>query len=188
MMKVHLSLLLALLSVATITACSGGGSSDDETGDGDGDGDGDDGSIPSDNSLESIEAFLAAESYKEAPWIGDAAVRESDAAWAHGNALRVYFNPLGVESSTNETDLTMGAMAVKEFYDEEGNLVGKAVNFHTGEGISRMDATFYCQAPEGSNFCTGSAFTGHPIYGVGTNECALCHGSRTFLSPLPGAD
>lgn len=203
--------VLALLffgSATTLIACSG---EDDTTGDGDGtggtvgDGDGTGGTVgdgdgtggtpgdgdgtgvnelPADSSQASIEAFLAAGTYKSAPWVGDAAIRAGDVVGnIHGNALQVFFNSAAVTSKTSgDTNSLTGTMVVKEMFDEAGVSIGHAVQLKTGEGNTKDDWTFYCSAPEGSTLCTGEAVPS-PIYGAGLGECGYCHGQMPYADP-----
>lgn len=182
----HGTLTFTLLGLPTLIACAPAS----DTGDGDGDGATLD--YPTDTTQAGLEAFLASESYRSAPWIGDSAVRTTAEAWGHGNALRVYFNTGAVQAKTAELNgepmasSMVGAMAVKEFYDDAGNLVGKATSIKTAEGMSFNDVTYYCTTTDpASTLCIGSAPETMPIYGAGASECGFCHGGTGFLSPMP---
>jgi hypothetical protein len=196
-LRLSISGLCALtftLATAGIVACS---PADSTTGDGDGDGDGDgtatggtvgdgDGDstneLPSDMTEAGIAAFLDAQTYRSAPWVGDAAIRGSESVGnIHGSELRVFFNSAAVAAKMNGSS-EIGTMVVKELY-ESGAMVGQAVTIKTGEGVSMNSWTFYCSAPEDSSICSGSSSSGSH-FGTGLIECGFCHG-ETPIAPLP---
>jgi len=195
-------LLLSFSGAAALGACSdpgtpdgsggassGGASSGGATSSGGGSGDG---TVPSDTSQAGIEAFLAAGSYKNAPWVGDAAPRAMVGSTSpHGN-VQVFSNPAAISSRNDgqndygdEPGNALGSMAVKELYSVGGELQGKAVMLRTAvngkSSTNPNDWLYYCESSTSS--CTGQTEAG-PIYGQGAMDCRVCHGG-TFLSPVP---
>lgn len=154
---------------------------------------GGDSSVPADTSQTGIEAFLEAESYREEPWIGDAQPRESeDGSNPHGD-VRAFLNETAV-SSIEAGDNVLGAgagsldsgnstdsMAVKEFYDQEGTLTGKAVMLRMAETGEGTDWLYYCTSTNGT--CTSSGEDSEDFYGQGIGECHTCH-RGVFYSPM----
>lgn len=144
--------------------------------------------VPTDTSQAGLEAFLAAGSYKNAPWIGDAAVRTPTASTnVHGD-VRVYYNPTAVTSRDNgqnevghETGNALNSMAVKELYDNTGTQIGIAAFLRTAENGNDNDWIYYCTSSAGG---CASMTDGGPYYGPGLNECRFCHGGM-FIGPLP---
>lgn len=175
-----------LICAAILPACASepaaSGDGDGDTGDGDGDGDASN-ELPADSTQAAIEAFLEGEMYKQAPWVGDAATRAGESTVnVHGDALRVYFNPTGLTARQEDAGSSpVGSMAVKEFYDEAGAVVGRAASIKTGEGNTMDDWTFYCSAP-GTSLCTGESDPG-TLYGAGISECGFCHGQVFYAAP-----
>jgi hypothetical protein len=139
--------------------------------------------LPADNSQASIEAFLAAGTYKNPPWVGDPEIRLGDLAGnVHGDHLRVHFNSAAVASkASGGPNSGLGTMVVKEMFDAAGVSLGKAVQMKTGPGNTKEDWTYYCSGPDGS-LCAGGAFA-VPIYGEGLPECGYCHGQMPYADP-----
>src|SRR5690606_11912584 len=141
---------------------------------------------PTDSSLAGIEAFLAAESYKSAPWVGDPAPRDDEIGNPHGPSLQAYFNTAAAAASASNTDAAINAMVVKETYDPQGVLIGKLVRLKTGEGTTANDWVNYCYVSDNGAYCTGTAGEENPFYSdAGHSYCTACHGNTTFISPLP---
>lgn len=144
--------------------------------------------VPSDTSEAGIEAFLAAGSYKSAPWIGDGAVRTPTSSTnVHGD-VRVYYNPTAVTSRENgqnevghDTGNSLNSMAVKELYDTTGTQIGTAVMLRVADTGADADWLYYCSSTAGG---CASASDGGPYYGTALNECRFCHGGM-FIGPLP---
>ncbi len=140
---------------------------------------------PASESLVDIEAFLATQTHRA--WTGDAAVRAGvSSVNPHGDALRVFFNALALESIAAGPDSTMqGSMVVKEIYGDSGDLEGHALRWKTGEGDTMNDWTVYCSGPDGSLRCSNEVIS-LPITGAGmATECGFCHGSKTFFAKPP---
>jgi hypothetical protein len=194
-MKKHFGLQLFTLFTISTTLFTAACSSDpDPAGDGDGDQTGTGGSgqtgtggsdqtgtggsaptnqFPADTSEATVAAFLTAESYKT--WTADAAPRDSDEVVnVHGSAMRVYFNDNAVTSHGG--DASPLSMVVKELYDDQGALVGRAATLV--DATSAL--TFYCSATSGTG-CTGAA-EAEPLYN--DFSCSTCHGPQ-FYAPLP---
>lgn len=175
MKKHHALPLLASITLAAALLSAGCSSDTDPPGDGDGDGDGDDtsGQFPADTTEATVAAFLAAESYKT--WTGDAAPRGSeDTVNVHGDFLRVFFNDNAVTSHGGPA--SPQSMVVKEIYDAQGTLLGKATTIIDAD----LGRTFYCSVTSGTG-CTGQAET-EPLYD--DISCSSCHGGQ-FYAPLP---
>jgi hypothetical protein len=145
--------------------------------------------LPADSTQPSIEAFLAADSYKN--WTRDAAPRvpigttnphlNSDA----GVKLQVYFNTTAAASITEnagktllDVNHTVGSMVVKEIFDGSGQRVARGTSIKTG--ADRRAFTFYC---EGTLEACGVDLD-PPIYGGTTSPCSGCHGGSIY-APLP---
>jgi hypothetical protein len=139
--------------------------------------------LPDDFTQTSIEAFLDAQTYKA--WAGDTEIRVGgDSVNPHGDALRVYFNDAAL-TSINEalTPAADGAMAVKEIYSSEGNLLGHAVSIKSGDGEGMATWTYYCNLFADEGLC-GDSGASLPIYGEGAGSCGFCHG-ETFYADVP---
>jgi hypothetical protein len=131
---------------------------------------------PTDTTQEGIVAFLAAESYKSAPWRAEA-MPGNDAALPH-LATNRFFNGTIIASKaagnrTPTTQHTAGSMSVKEILDGT-TVVGKAAMLRT----SAMQWIYYCTATVGSRCGMGVA-DGATYYGTGANPACACHGSGT---------
>ncbi len=196
-----LTALLALgMTVGALAACG----TEETTDDGDGSTGGTTagaGEFPTDTSASGIAAFLATESYKQAPWAAqEDAPRPSPAELAsispHG-MVRVYLNPTLKASiaagdgdgnaATSGNPLAVGSMVVKELYDSSGQiLVGRAANLKVTEG---SNWTFFCYGPE--NQCslgTEERTADNPLYGVGLGSpggCGTCHGDLVMSPQRP---
>jgi hypothetical protein len=142
---------------------------------------------PTDSSLAGIEAFLEAESYKSAPWVGDPAPRDEELGNPHGPSLRTYFNTAAATARENQgDDAAINSMVVKETYDPDGLLIGKLVRLKTGEGTTINDWVNYCYVSDNGPYCTGSVEDDNPFYSTAEqNYCTICHGDSNFYSPLP---
>jgi hypothetical protein len=156
---------------------------------------------PTDSSQAGIEAFLAGESYKSDPWVGDVELRVSDdPVNPHGDTtlrpggpepletLRTYFNTAAREAKEagDQAAASMNAMSVKEVYDSADTLVARLVRLKTGAGTANGDWVSYCDSAAVPAHCTGAEDAGSPVYeDGGLNSCSSCHGSSTFLAPLP---
>ncbi len=143
--------------------------------------------LPAEITLAGVEAFLAAGTYQNAPWVGDAAARPPGASGnAHGESMRVFFNTAAAATKTrNDSSLPAetGSMIVKELY-EAGAVVGHAVSIKAREGMGWSTWTYYCNAPEGSTLCSGEVET-YPIFDEGPAEgCGFCH-AEVPIADLP---
>lgn len=140
--------------------------------------------------VESIESFLDAEEYKQAPWTFDPAIREGTASFAHpGARLRVYFNPTAVESiqaGNGDTQAHLPqSMVIKELYDQADQLLGKAVSLKVETGLAPSTWVFYCRGP--ATACgTSNVSETQAFLRRGQSDCLSCHGENYF-APLPGA-
>jgi len=139
--------------------------------------------IPTDTTQAGLEAFLAAGSYKSAPWVFDDVPRASNGG-PHAQ-VRVYMNPTAIESIAAGNNVinadpgnTLGSMAVKELYDAEGTMTGAAIMLRTAMNDVMADWTYYCNSSVASTCGTDEA---GPHYGTGISECAFCHGGM-FLA------
>ncbi len=172
MKKQHALQLFSLVALST-AMLSAGCSSDTSEPAGTGGGSATGSQFPADTAEATIVAFLAAESYKT--WTGDAAPRGSDELVnVHGDSMRVFFNDNAVTSHGGEGSPL--SMVVKELYDTQGTLVGKATTLIDADG----GLTFYCSATSGTG-CTGEA-EAEPLYD--DSSCNACHGKQ-FYAPLP---
>ena len=131
---------------------------------------------PTDTTQAGIEAFLAAGSYKNAPWRAEA-MPGNDAALPH-LATNRFFNGTIIASKaagnrTPTTQHTAGSMSVKEILDGT-TVVGRAAMLRT----SAMQWIYYCTATVGSRCGTGVA-DGGTWYGTAANPACACHGSGT---------
>lgn len=140
--------------------------------------------VPTDISQAGIEAFLAAGSYKSAPWVFDSAIREVGPG-GHGR-VRVYYNPTTVESiaaGNNDINADPGnpvdSMAVKELYDSSDTQIGTAVMLRTGLAGTQSDWLYYCASTDQAA-CEDT--TPGPIYNNG-GQCRFCHGG-TFIAEM----
>jgi hypothetical protein len=199
-------LLLSFCGASALAACSDPGTSDGtggtssggtssggassggaSTGGGSGDP-----TVPTDTSQAGIEAFLAAGSYRNAPWVGDAAPRPMVGSTSPHGDVQVFSNPAAISSrSDGQNDYgddpgnAVGSMAVKELYSVGGALQGHAVMLRTAvsgpSNTNPNDWLYYCKSS--TSTCTGQTESG-PTYGQGAMDCRVCHGG-TFLSPVP---
>ena|GEM_PF-1490363 len=190
-------LLLSFSGAAALAACSDpgtstgtGGSSSSGGASGSG-GQSGDGTVPSDTSQAGIEAFLAAGTYKNAPWVGDAAPRAMMGSTSPHGHVQVFYNPAAVSSRNDgqndygdDPGNALGSMAVKELYSVGGELQGHAVMLRTAvsgpSNTNPNDWIYYCNSS--TSTCTGQTESG-PLYPNPT-ECRTCHGG-TFIGPLP---
>lgn len=167
------------------TASGGTGSGGEATGSG---GSTADTTVPSDTTEAGIAAFLAAGSYKSAPWVGDAAVRTPTSSTnVHGD-VRVYYNPTAITSIENgqneishETGNSLNSMAVKELYDSTGTQIGTAVMLRVAETGADTDWLYSCSSTAGG---CASMTDGGPFHGTGLDDCRFCHGGM-FIGPTP---
>jgi len=181
-------LLASLAGGLATTACSDPAVSDGSGGTTGSGGASGDSTVPSDTSQAGIEAFLAAGTYKSAPWVFDATPRPSGGSTSpHGN-VRVYLNPTAVASIEggnndfgDEPGNTVDSMAVKELYDTAGTQLGTAVMLRTAASGASADWIYYCSSTTSN--CTGSTESG-PTYGPGASDCSICHGGL-FYAPVP---
>lgn len=174
---------LTLLTICT-TGCSSGSDED-----GTGGASAEDREFPSETSQLGVEAFLDRGAYREAPWISDAAPRpRSDATSPHGR-VRVYFNSIAADSMRAgndgiESPPARRSMIVKELYDADDALLGRAVSMKVEEGKSLSSWLYYCDGP--GDACVGDAATPTPLYTEGrVSACHTCHGGGIFAL-LPG--
>lgn len=161
------------------TAGSGGGGSSVNSG-------------PADSSSASIASFLAAKTYRSAPWLAETAMPRPGVALSGSphERVRVYYNDVLVQSfqagnGSREPPLphTTGSMAVKEIYDDTDTQVGVAAELRL-EG--RFDQwAYYCEGP-GGRCATGKppATAAAPLYGIALGvDCGFCHGGVVFTRP-----
>lgn len=186
-------LLVSLASAALTAACSdggmpsgtggasgSGGSAPASGGSGSGDT-----TVPTDTTQAGLEAFLAAGSYKSAPWVFDAAIRTTT---PHGD-VRVYFNPTAVASIQAGTNtLTapgnpLDTMVIKELY-ADGAQIGTAIMMRVDTtGTQSTDWLYYCASSDQAACADDGA---GPII-TGGGQCRFCHGGFiiTELPPSP---
>jgi hypothetical protein len=151
---------------------------------------------PASASREDIAAFLDKAGYKASPWVSDvSAPRKATSGSQHGDGIRVWENATLVTSIKAGRDGWMGrpapdvgSMAVKEMYDDGGQLVGLAAALRTTATTGFDSWTYYCYAP--GNRCSSSSASPTkeaPLYGNGaanaTISCAICHNSTIFTVP-----
>lgn len=150
----------------------------------------DDGTFPSDLSAAGITEFLSSESYKIAPWTGDAAIRATTDS-PH-TRVRVFYNPTLLDGDAagdggldGEPAFPAGSAAVKELYDATDTLVGRAAMFRT-ETDQAVDPgwVYYCWGPAGE-CATGSPDLAESAATADTDDtdCSFCHGN-TILTKL----
>jgi hypothetical protein len=145
--------------------------------------------LPADYSLASIEAFLAAGTYKS--WVHDAAPRANGSPGSpiHGNSLQVYFNDLAVTAFNDaaaagspEVVPSPGAMIVKELYDElTGTRVGTAASI-----TPDTSGKWYYYCTDGDTDLCFSGGAENPVYDGATadSSCNNCHGDE-YITLLP---
>lgn len=154
------------------------------------------GEFPTDTSPSGIAAFLATESYTQAPWTAqEDAPRPPppDITISPHEMVRVYLNPT-LEASLDAGDgdgkdatsgepIAVGSMVVKELYDPTGTLVGRAASLKVTEGDQW---TFFCYGPAGQcSDDTATTTADDPLYGTGFDApggCGTCHGDLV-ISP-----
>ena len=144
--------------------------------------------FPAETTQAGVEAFLDGGSYRASPWIFDAAPRPSiDTTSPHGR-VRVYFNSVAAESIRAGNDgidspPARRSMIVKELYDAQDTLLGRAVSMKLEEGKSLSSWLYYCDGP--GDACVGDASAPTPLYTEGkVSACHTCHGGGIF-APLP---
>ena len=102
----------------------------------------------------------------------------------HGT-VRVYLNQTVMDFRAANPDPLVapavpGAMAVKELYDDGGNLVGHAVIYYEADM-----PVYYCYGPAGRCYGTSADTTmDAPDWGVGdataVSQCSICHGGNIY--------
>ncbi len=137
---------------------------------------------PTDQTQAGIEAYLAAETYKQAGmgWRPEA-MPGDDAAVPH-LATNRYFNETIIASKAagnkppSMGQHTPGSMSIKEIL-EGTTVIGKAMTLRTDSNMW----LYYCKSSQGARCGTGVA-DNTAFYGTsGTSSCA-CHGSGTNIS------
>jgi hypothetical protein len=147
--------------------------------------------MPADSMFPSIAAFLESEGYKTTGWVPDGAMpRDGTPTSPHGRVI-VYLNDIAVASKTAmDAPLAFDSMAVKEFYDDGGLVVGRAAMWKTQENTTTNDRpawTFYCVGPMGRCYTNSEEYTAAaPVYSQGAmpfGECSGCHGGLIYTDP-----
>ena len=133
----------------------------------------------------SIGAFLAAEAYRQPPWISETdAPRAPEPVSPHAR-VRVWFNATLVASfaKVNGVDLDAAphdtnSMAVKEFYDDGETRLGWAAMLKL-DG-DRTQWAYYCDGP--AEQCNDNEPI--PVFGIASGPtCTFCHGGLVFTQP-----
>jgi hypothetical protein len=147
---------------------------------------------PADSSSASIASFLAAKTYRSAPWQSETAMPRPGGTLSGSphERVRVYYNEVLVQSfqagnGSREPPLphTTGSMAVKEMYDDTDLQVGVAAELRLSGAFEQW--AYYCEGPAG-RCATGkpTATAAAPLYGVGLGvDCGFCHGGVVFTRP-----
>ncbi len=159
---------------------TGGSATGGETGTG-----GSTSSIPSDTSEAGIDAFLAAETYKDAPWTAEPEVRPDPGGTSPHGSVRVFLNDTalaGIMAGKNDFNVgtDVGSMAVKELYDDQGTLVGKAAMLRTTTGAGLADWLYHCKST--NHGCFTEDEMAPSVHGQGASDCRFCHAGM-FISP-----
>jgi len=145
--------------------------------------------VPSDFSQAGIEAFLAAGTYKSAPWVMDAAPRDKDGLTSPHGRVRVFYNPAAVTSRNggfndpgDDPGNAVNSMSIKELYDTADTYLGAAVMLRVAETGNSTDWVYYCASTAGG--CTNGTDNGPFYFHSAMNTCDTCHGGL-FYGPLP---
>jgi hypothetical protein len=154
--------------------------------------------MPASASQMDIEAFLAADGYKAAPWISETpGPRAKGSGTSPHDRVRVWMNPELVTSlkagrdgfkdpmtMLNHPPHDMNSMAVKELYAEDDTLVGLAAMIKTEVGGSLNSWTYFCYGPEGRCLTGQKTPKETPAFGKGFGvACGFCHGGLIYTKP-----
>ena len=142
------------------------------------------GATPADSSQAAIEAYLLAETYKQAPWVPQsAAPREAESVVSIHGKVMVWQNDTQVASaiaamgSTSATAMT-GSMAVKDFYDNADMLIGQAVMLKVaGDALKWV---FYCKTTNAADAARCNDEAANPFYGDENSSCNQCHFGQVY--------
>jgi hypothetical protein len=129
---------------------------------------------PSDTTQAGIEAFIAAASFKSAPWLSGTA-GPVDSTSVHSRN-QIWYNQTMRQSFAdgNTTMHTAGSMAIKEIL-MDSTPVGHAAMLRTATGW-----IYYCVSSEAGR-CTSSSMPNTASYGTTAGSCN-CHGGGTIVS------
>lgn len=143
-------------------------------------------SRPRELTLEGFQTFLANETYRSDPWLGEGNSRLDSHSGVNVHGwVRVFFNDTAVQSIQagngdlfGEAPHTVGTMIVKEIFSEvmQDVMIGAAVMLKVEEGKGPNTWLYYCSATDGT--CTGEASEEIPIFGRGESSCHSCHGGE----------
>lgn len=149
--------------------------------------------LPAELTLESVTAFLADGSYKS--WHHDPEPRAPAAqviGSPHGgnpiiHSLQTYVNAQAVLSiqtnkdrSTLEKNHDPGSMAVKEVYDDSGNLLTTLAMIKVS--AERRAFAYYCDGDP--TLCTSTGDTEVPFFSpteTAAQSCSSCHGGSIYF-------
>ncbi len=174
-------------SDGTTTSGAGGGTSGATTSSGAGGTAGTgagDPSLPADDSAAAITAFLESRGFEQEGWVTVHPAPEEPMGLSsspHG-LVQVYLSGAVVDFKTQEPDAAVspavpGAMAVKEFYDDQQSVVGYAAMVHLQDTW-----VYYCYGASGRCASGSSETTSDaPMYGD-VSDCRFCHGGNVFTA------
>lgn len=134
---------------------------------------------PSDVTQAGIEAFLAANEYRNAGWVADEPSPRDSISPPHGR-VRVWFNGT-LRAGATASPRPSGSMIVKELYDAGTNVIGRAVMLRSSATTNQW--IYYCLANEDTR-CSSGSMANTPSYSIGTGACS-CHGAGTVITPIP---
>lgn len=149
--------------------------------------------VPSAQTQEAYEAFLASEEYKKNGWISDVPTpREETSGVSPHDRVRVWLNPKIVESFAAGNGVSYQApghyvdsMVVKELYDASDALVGRVSFWKVEEGKAAANWIYYCRGPAGRCYSNSPAFDTEPLYRKAEPQCGTCHGGLVYTTPPP---
>jgi hypothetical protein len=144
--------------------------------------------LPASDSKDDIIAFLKAGTYKTAPWVKAQEVEPKNHT---KNPMEVWLSGALVTSLRDNRPGAVGAraadvgsMAVKEFKDEAGAVVGHAALYRGKAADAATSWTFFCYGPTGR--CPGKTTDltidqAVHMHGDPSFQCSACH--STLSSP-----
>lgn len=145
--------------------------------------------------VDAIKAFIAAGTYKSAPWKADVDAPRASVNSGHG-MVRVWFNDTIQASAVANNLKTVpnkpavppashdtGSMVVKELY-KDGAVIGHAAMLKL-DGVMNQWA-YYCKGPKAECGAVPNDATVTPYFGTGplASPCGFCHGGNVF-TPVP---
>lgn len=142
--------------------------------------------VPADLSQPGIEAFLKTDVFTSWTWDTETP-RPPGLVSPHGR-VRVGINETlkngidaGLDGSSAEKAFPAGSMALKEMYDEQDVVIGRAFILKRGAPNTAPNWLYYCDGP--ADRCGVDTGTRVPFYATGNTVsfCNGCHGPYFFI-------